>query len=300
MALVLQYFTHVLISKEVLMKRITSTLLILLLSQSASSANEASANTTSVENVDNMATILSPRLSLSSTLVSNRRDIDKDPDAVFYNSTSLGLSLKSNKTYRWAFGASFNKNLTGERKLDWGDGSVSVSRGITRPNEFWNVSGKLSTIIPLAKSTKAYAELNSLIKVQPVVSWNASQIGADGLSLAYIPSFTTYFHEHETNVNGSSNNQFKFNHTLSTDYSFTDKLSINFTAIYNRAWTYGGLRKDGFAFDQSVSLSITSKLWTSLGHSIGGSALGPSGKNNNIQFYDENLSTWYFSAGLTF
>lgn len=282
------------------MKRITSTLLILLLSQMSTSAEEASSKSTSVEKVDTMATILSPRLSLSSTLVSNRRDINEDPDAVFYNSTSIGLSLKSNKTYRWAFGASFNKDFTGERKLDWGDGSVAVSRGLARPNEFWNVSGKLATIIPLAKSTKAYAELNYLLKVQPVVSWNAAQVGADGLSLAYIPSFTTYFHEHETNVYGSSNNQFKTNHTLSTDYSFTDKFSFNFTAIYNRAWTYQGYRRDGFAFDQSFSYSITSKLWTSFGHSIGGSALGPSGKNNNIQFYDENLSTWYFSAGLTF
>ena len=282
------------------MKRITSTLLILLLSQVAASANEASSNTTHVENVDTLATILSPRLSLSSTLVSNNRDIDSDPDAVFYNSTSIGLSLKSNKTYRWSFGVSFNKNFTGERNLDWGDGSVAVSRGLAKPNEFWNISGKLATIIPLAKSTKAYAELNSLLKVQPVISWNAAQIGANGLSLAYIPSFTTYFHEHETNVYGSSNNQFKTNHTLSTDYSFTDKLSINLTAIYNRSWTYQGLRRDGFALDQSISYSVSSKLWTSVGHSIGGSALGPSGKNNNIQFYDENLSTWYFSAGFTF
>ncbi|WP_127716413.1 hypothetical protein [Halobacteriovorax sp. HLS] len=282
------------------MKRITSTLLILLLSQMAAAEQEASSNTTSVEKVDTNGTKLSPRLSLSSTLVSNRRDINKDPDAVFYNSTNFGLSLKSNKTYRWAFGVGFNKNLTGERKLDWGDGSVSVSRGLARPNEFWNISGKVSTIIPLAKSTKAYSELNGLIGIQPVVSWDASQVGAKGLSLAYIPKFTTYFYEHETNVYGSSNNQFKTNHTLSVDYSFTDKLSANFTSIYIRSWTHKGQRSDSFAFDQSVTYSLSSKFWTSVGHSIGGSAIGPNGQSNNIQFYDENLSTWYLSAGLTF
>jgi hypothetical protein len=282
------------------MKRITSTLLILLLSQLNATANEASADNTSVKKVDSGATKLSPRLSLNSTIVSNRRDINDDPDALLYNSTKFGVSLRSNKKYSMSFGIGFNKNLTGERKLDWGDGSFALSRGLARPSKYMNISGKVSTIIPLAKTTKAYSELNGLVGIQPVISWDASQIGANGLSLAYIPRFTAYFHEHETNVNGTSNNQYKLGHVLSVDYSFTDKFSVNVTGIYNTKWTYGGYRGADFAMDQSISYSFNKTIWTSFGHSIGGAALAPNGRSNSFEFYDENLSTWYLSAGLNF
>lgn len=282
------------------MKRITSTLLILLLSQMSATANEASTDNTSVKKVDSGRTKFSPRLSLNNTLVTNRKEVDKDPDALLYNSTKFGISLKSNKKYRIAFGIGFTKNLTGERKLDWGDGSLAVSRGLAKPSEYLNISGKMSTILPLSKSTKQYAELNGLIGLQPVISWDASQIGAKGLSIAYIPKFTMYFHEHETNVNGSSNNQYKLGHVLSVDYSFTDKFSANITGIYNTKWTYGGYRGADFAADQSLSYSFNKTIWSSIGHSIGGAALAANGRDNNFQFYDENLSTWYLSVGLTY
>lgn len=278
------------------MRRITSKALLLFSLSPLLLASEVS---TSVKKVDTGATVLSPSLALSSTIVTNRRDINDDPDAILQMDLGASVSLRSNKGYKFAFSFSGTKNLRNDRKFTAGNYSLAVSKSLFKPTEFISIGGKASATLPTSENSTKIKQLRTAISAQTPITWDGAQAGMENFSVTYMPKTVLYFHTYETDLNGSSNTQYKLQNFLILDYGFTDRLSASLTNIYMRNFTYAGNTTDIFAFDQSISYSISKNLGASIGHSIGGNALAADGQSSDVKLYDEELSTWYLSFSLS-
>ncbi|OUR94844.1 hypothetical protein A9Q84_17200 [Halobacteriovorax marinus] len=274
------------------MRRITSKALLLL---SLSPLVLASGSNTSVQKVDTGATVLSPSLALSTTLVTNNRDINDDSDAIFEMGLGASISLRSNTGYSFAFSFSGNKDLRNERKFTAGNYSLALSKSLGKPTKYISVGGKINATLPTSENSTKIKQLKTAISAQTPITWDGAQANLEGFSVTYMPKTVVYFHTYETDLNGTSNTQYKLQNFLILDYGFTDKLSGSLTNIYMRNFTYGGHTTDIFAFDQSISYSISKNFGASIGHSIGGNALAADGYSSDVKLYDKELSTYYLS-----
>ncbi|GAB4014963.1 MAG: hypothetical protein Fur0010_13550 [Bdellovibrio sp.] len=234
--------------------------------------------------------------SFGSTLNSNLYESDVDHQVS--NTFSLGASYNFEKAGKLSIAQLMDKDLKNDRLETWNDTVISFSRALYRFNDFTSLSGKISSSLPISKESRDNASLVTSTSISPVLALDLNNF-IKGISISYAPSFRRSFHQYKTKADGASNTSYSWAQRLIIDYSFSESFSLTLDQSYIRGYTYRGMSKDSFSFDQSLNYQMNSRVSWSLGHSIGGSALAVNGKDSNVRLFDEEASSVYLSFALS-
>ncbi|WP_034732559.1 hypothetical protein [Bacteriovorax sp. Seq25_V] len=270
-----------------------SILLILLASKAMA---QQGVSETSVKSPEKASKLWS--ISLSSTLETDSKPTG-DVEKSYSNTTSLGFGYKLPNEFKAGLSLILDKDLEGEREQKLRDPSLSLSRALPVFAKYWTSTAKLSTKIPVSEASRKTTGLQTALSASVTFLYDASNI-AKGLTIGYSPSIINNFHEYKVTTSGKSNTQRTLSNSLMFDYAFNDSFGIYLGNTYYRNFTYDGNYNDFFSFDQSITYSHEVGASATIGHAIGGSALAVNGKESNVQLFDKNESTYYFTLGFRY
>ncbi len=274
----------------------TNKMSILLILLASSTMAQQGTSTTSVKMPEKASKLWSVRL--SSTLETDSKTTS-DETKTFSNTTSLGFGYKL--PYELSAGLSLvlDKDLEGEREQNLRDPSLSLSRALPVFAKYVTSKAKVSARVPLSESSRKTTGLQTAIATSVTFLYDASNL-ASGLTIGYGPSLISNFHKYKVTTSGKSNTQRTLSNSLMFDYAFNDSFGIYLDNTYYRNFTYDGNYNDFFSFDQSLTYSHKIGASATIGHAIGGSALAVNGKESNVQLFDKNESTYYFTLGFSY
>lgn len=232
--------------------------------------------------------------SLSAGINSNLLKTDT-PDHTLDSDFNASVSLKPDAESAVTLSLGGVKNLKGERKFYWNDGSLSYSRRLYK-DELYSLSGLMLAVIPMSDDSRDNQGLRTGLLVAPTLT---SGFTTESFVASFRPSVRYNFHRYRTSRLGGSNTEYALSARLTLSYSFTDSISVSAVNTYTRNTTYYGNTKDAYAFIQSIDYQATPELSLSLGHANGGSVLAPNGTETDIDLYDDISSTVFFALTLS-
>jgi hypothetical protein len=199
--------------------------------------------------------------------------------------TNFGFVLSANKDYRK------------QRKFLWEDGYFSLSRTFETSWQGISFTPLSRLIMPLSESSKDVKKLQTAVYAGLQTNIDFAKITPH---LALAPLTAKYriytqknFHRYKVDLQGASNTSYSLANRLILSYALSDKWSLGFDGIYSRGFTYGGISRDNYSHDESVSYAITKNLVIGLGHTIGGNSLAVNGVDSAVESFDNRKSTVY-------
>ena len=88
---------------------------------------------------------------------------------------------------------------------------------------------------------------------------------------------------------------------MSLDYSITKKLALSIYGSNTNSWTYDFAHKSNtFSLGQSLSYLVGKRISAVVGHENGGNTYGYNGKDLNIDFFNEDQSSFYSSINYSY
>jgi hypothetical protein len=100
-------------------------------------------------------------------------------------------------------------------------------------------------------------------------------------------------HEFTQNNQGSPNIEYQLAHSFTVVQALSSPLSFVALFNYRQARTYKGFQRQAFLTDLALEYSLNSQTSFNLGISNEGPATKANGKDNNIEFYNQNTSVIY-------
>lgn len=188
------------------------------------------------------------------------------------------------------------KELTDERKFNFLDGSVRVSRPVYRRGEFIMMA-RASALIPMSELTKDDRQMITSTTLSTSNIYTPRKV--PGLALIYIPNATVFFNRYKTSLSGLSNYKYRIGNTLVSSYSYK-AWNATLVAAYLRSFTYQNNTVDLYQFDISGTYSFTQQITLSVGFANVASPLSTNGQSNIIRVYDPERSILYTNLGMTF
>ena len=119
-----------------------------------------------------------------------------------------------------------------------------------------------------------------------------------GSALRYGLAFTRNFHEFSINAQGAFNVRENLANSLEFSLPFNESLSIVTSFIYTAGYTYRDDLRTKFVTEANLVWQVNKTFSLATGASNEGNALGPNGRDSNIEFFNDNSSL--FKLGLTY
>lgn len=145
----------------------------------------------------------------------------------------------------------------------------------------------LAIILPTNKTSATVDRLKGTIRLS-----NGFDTKWGPASLRYRLGIQRSAHEYTVNAEGSPNIEWALRNSLEVNIEFTDKFSAKYSGLYIQGRTYRGFERQTFTSDVSLEYDYTPAFHLTGGLSNKGSALAANGRDSNLKFYDENVSTW--------
>jgi hypothetical protein len=150
-----------------------------------------------------------------------------------------------------------------------------------------------SIILPTDKDEFHDQSFRGALSLRPTVDY---QTPWKWLSISNILFLTRNFHAYTQNRDFSPNVEYSMRERFVIGISPIEKLRLELTNDYVRAWTYSGYEHDAFYFGQEFSYEFQKSWMALLGHKNEGAVNGPNNQGENVAFYDAKTS--YITVGL--
>ena len=264
-------------------------ILIFLFSLSANAQTESTVITTLPTSTSIFKNVSGAISLTGSSNINELEDFDSSQSA----SLEVITSYTHSKRWKSRLYLAGEKDLNGLRENRLSDGHIAIKGLLLSPTTWLDLGHDLRAYIPLSEVSRDEKSLNTRIMLAPYAFFNFETLGIKGLTLNQQISYSQYFHQFNTDVDGGSNKNFEIGTNSSLVYSITDWLYIGTYYIYQQAWTYQNNRlAPKFALGQNLGTNFNKNLSLTLTHENSGSFLGPNGQDSNLSLYDEDGSTY--------
>lgn len=177
---------------------------------------------------------------------------------------------------------------------DWDNTRVSIS--FSRPvlqNKTW--SNSISTTIPTNRSLREQTSYQGGLKLAAGLQFDEVAFGS---SLGCALSYTRNFHEFDMTADGGFNVRETVGAGLDWSLPLYHSLNLQSVFVYTAGKTYRDDLRTKFVTEANLNWQAARELTLSAGTSNEGNALGPNGKDSNIEFFNDTTSMIKF--GLTY
>jgi hypothetical protein len=152
--------------------------------------------------------------------------------------------------------------------------------------------------IPTSENSNERDDIYTRTTVRPLFVFNLDKMGVlKNSALIYIPGYTHTFNQFDVSVMGNQLVRDQIFQVGVFEYYLPYNFTLNIGASYAAQWSETGFRMDDtFSSWQEIIYAVNKDLRVSLGHSNAGSIYEPNGRNNNIELYDFDTSSFYVST----
>lgn len=177
------------------------------------------------------------------------------------------------------------------------DFQMGLSRKPWRINRDLDLGTGVTVTLPITEYSRKYSLLEAGVGLRGSLIWNLNR-SIKGLKLTTSVRGTNFQYATPVAFDGRSNEEWRINTRLVTDYQFAETLSLSVLLGRTWAWTVNGAPLDRFETQQSITWQPVELASLSLGHSRGGNMLRSDG-NSNVALYNEGEgSTFFIELGL--
>jgi hypothetical protein len=224
------------------------------------------------------------------------KEVDDDTKS-YAGMMSLALGYRINPKFRANIATSLSKDFSNSFEEQLNNTSLALIRNPIVMGDLLLVPS-VAFIYPTSKVAKVRDEMNGAISLTPTLVYLASS----RWTFLYVPSFLAYSHKYTTNRLGAINNKYLLSQTLGATYSLNDQISFYNNLSISQRWSYAGNQKDNqYSTDVGATYAFANRSSLSAGISTGGLLNKVErGPDNNIEFFDENASSFYLFYGKAF
>lgn len=177
------------------------------------------------------------------------------------------------------------------------DFQMGLSRKPWRINRNFDFGTGVTVTLPITEYSRKYSLLEAGVGLRGSLIWNLNR-SVKGLKLTTSVRGANFQYATPVAFDGRSNEEWRLNTRLVTDYQFLETLSLSVLLGRTWAWTVNGAPLDRFETEQSITWQPVELASLSLGHSRGGNVLRSDG-NSNVALYNEGEgSTFFIEVGL--
>lgn len=215
--------------------------------------------------------------------------------------TTLMVGYKLDDAYTVSAIVERSDDIKDSEYSDWAGASVRASRkGIPVFNNSATVAPRLTIGLPISKAQK-FASFQSSLGLSTRLAANPDRLFSKKLGLSTGLGITRSFHQYETAVSGSVNNQYSATLDVSSSWSFTDELALSIDVVHYNTWSYFGTMREFYSHSQELSYAVNEQFTVAMGHTIGRRNVWNSDSSNyEYKLIDERNSLVYGSLTYTY